>query len=132
MALEETKRTRLDLCADALLLHAADNVATALRTLQPGQNVQIQGQGTETTCSCVVYESIAMCHKFALRDIARGELVIKYGESIGCATSDIRKGNHVHIDNLSSLRAIGAVRLATCTIVGPADLMQCAKSHERR
>lgn len=41
-------------------------------------------------------------HKFALRDIAKGEYVIKYGEIIGRATADIRAGEWVHTHNLAS------------------------------
>jgi len=97
--------------ADALVLHAADNVATALHALQPGQTVRVEG--TITTVDCVVYDTIALCHKFALRDIARGEVVVKYGESIGRASSDIPKGAHVHVHNLRSMRAGGLVRLVS-------------------
>ena len=35
---------------------------------------------------------IAKGHKFARRDIKMGETVIKYGEIIGRATSDIKEG----------------------------------------
>ncbi len=41
-------------------------------------------------------------HKIALRDIAEGENVIKYGHSIGVATKQIVKGDHVHVHNLKS------------------------------
>lgn len=41
-------------------------------------------------------------HKFALRDIPKGEYVIKYGEIIGRATSDIKKGEWVHTHNVKS------------------------------
>ncbi len=43
---------------------------------------------------------IPMGHKRALRDIKKGEYVIKYGEIIGVATKDIKKGEHVHSHNL--------------------------------
>ena len=32
---------------------------------------------------------------------------MKYGEEIGMASSDIQKGEHVHIHNLESMRARG-------------------------
>ena len=37
-------------------------------------------------------DKISAGHKFALRDISAGEYVIKYGEIIGRATEDIKKG----------------------------------------
>ncbi len=39
-------------------------------------------------------------HKYALVDIKAGEKVIKYGNPIGHATVDIKKGDHVHTHNL--------------------------------
>ena len=41
-------------------------------------------------------------HKFALRDIAAGENIIKYGMPIGRATRGIRKGEHVHTQNMKT------------------------------
>ena len=41
-------------------------------------------------------------HKYALRDIAVGEYVIKYGEIIGRATQNIAKGEWVHTHNVKS------------------------------
>lgn len=39
-------------------------------------------------------------HKYALRDIRAGENIIKYGNPIGHATTDIKKGEHVHSHNI--------------------------------
>ena len=110
MAPASAEPARSNPSADALVLHAADNVATALHALQPGQTVRVQG--TTQRGDCVVHDTIALCHKFALRDIARGEVVVKYGESIGRASSDIREGAHVHVHNLRSMRAGDLVRVA--------------------
>ena len=41
-------------------------------------------------------------HKFALREIAAGEYVIKYGEIIGRATQKIAEGEWVHTHNVKS------------------------------
>ena len=41
-------------------------------------------------------------HKYALRDIKAGEPVIKYGNPIGIATADIKKGEHVHTHNVKT------------------------------
>ena len=38
-------------------------------------------------------------HKYALRDIKKGENIIKYGNPIGHATEDIKAGEHVHSHN---------------------------------
>ncbi len=41
-------------------------------------------------------------HKYAIRDIAAGENIIKYGNPIGHATANIKKGEHVHTHNLKT------------------------------
>ncbi len=41
-------------------------------------------------------------HKYALRDIKCGENIIKYGNPIGHATEDIKKGDHVHSHNVKT------------------------------
>lgn len=41
-------------------------------------------------------------HKYALKDIASGETIVKYGNPIGHATSDIKKGDHVHSHNMKT------------------------------
>lgn len=41
-------------------------------------------------------------HKYAVRDIKKDENIIKYGFPIGHATTDIKKGEHVHTHNLKT------------------------------
>ncbi len=41
-------------------------------------------------------------HKYALRNIKKGEQVIKYGFPIGVATKEINTGEHVHSHNLKT------------------------------
>lgn len=41
-------------------------------------------------------------HKYAIRDISEGEEIVKYGQPIGFASADIKKGEHVHSHNLKT------------------------------
>ena len=41
-------------------------------------------------------------HKLALRDIAAGEKIVKYGFPIGIATTDIKAGDWVHVHNVKT------------------------------
>lgn len=41
-------------------------------------------------------------HKYAVKDIKKGESIIKYGYPIGHATCDIKEGEHVHTHNLKT------------------------------
>ena len=40
----------------------------------------------------------------ALADIRKGDTVWKYGQDIGKAVADIKKGEHVHVHNLKTKR----------------------------
>lgn len=74
-----------------------DMVAVALKPLKAGETVSY-GDGEIT-----LRDDLPMGHKAALRDIRKGEAVIKYGFPIGEATEDIPKGGHVHTHNLHTL-----------------------------
>lgn len=90
---------------DAIMIHEKDNVATALRDIRPNEKVVI-GMGDQSS-EIQVQQSIPYGHKFAVRDIPRGEDILKYGEVMGRATQDIAEGTHAHIHNIESLRGRG-------------------------
>ena len=46
--------------------------------------------------------NLADGHKYALCDIKAGENIIKYGNPIGHATIDIKKGEHIHTHNMKT------------------------------
>jgi altronate dehydratase small subunit len=91
----------------ALVLDKKDNVATAIRQLENGNSVSVKIE--DSIAEIVVLQSIPFGHKFALRDIQKGERIIKYGEIIGQATIEIRKGEHVHIHNVEGLKGRGDI-----------------------
>ena len=78
-----------------------DNVATALEPLEAGRRLELNGHVV------TVGEAIASGHKIAVRAIAAGEPVIKYGSAIGVASAEIPAGAHVHTHNLASTRGRG-------------------------
>ena len=79
---------------DAVHLHPSDNIFVAARNLETGERVTVGGLNVELA------ESIRIGHKIAVRRIAAGESVLKYGHSIGSATCDIEPGTAVHSHNL--------------------------------
>lgn len=89
----------------AIKLSDRDNVATSLEEIEPGTYVEIR-QGAETN-KVKALEKIPFGFKVAITDIARGSHIIKYGQSIGIASSDISRGNQVHIHNLEGTRGRG-------------------------
>jgi altronate dehydratase small subunit len=91
-----------DASADAIQLSSEDNVATVLRAVNAGETLSIRTGTTQE--SLLAREAIPLCHKVSLRSIAPGAAILKYGETIGAATTAIAAGTHVHIHNLQSQR----------------------------
>lgn len=89
---------------DAIVLDLRDNVATAVKPLKSGQQVNINVNGERVTL--VINEDVPFGHKFAIKTIAKGEEVIKYGEVIGIATQKIQRGCYVHIHNIIGRRGV--------------------------
>jgi altronate dehydratase small subunit len=89
----------------AIAIKSEDNVATAIRDLAAGE-VALIGVEDETM-TLPVRLDIPFGHKLALRSIAAGEDILKYGTVIGRATRDILPGDHVHVHNVESLRGRG-------------------------
>ena len=98
----------------AILLHATDNVAVARVPLAKGQQLQIAGK------VLTVRSAIPSGHKVALRTIAPGEHVFRYGHAIGAATGRIEAGDHVHTHNLEFQE----------DIAGRADNCSCGESDQ--
>ena len=74
-------------------IHPADNVAVALADIAKGESITIDG------ISVTAAEDVARGHKIALADIAEGAAVVKYGNPIGNAKTDIKAGEWVHVHN---------------------------------
>jgi altronate hydrolase len=77
-----------------ILLHPGDNVVIARVAVGAGQSVEA-GPFTLTA-----RDFIPPGHKLAIKGIASGEPVYRYGNLIGFATRPIEPGQHVHEHNL--------------------------------
>jgi len=88
----------------AVRVHLSDSVATALDHLEAG-DVVVVSERDGTGFAVTLLEPVPFGHKVAVRAIAQGEDVIKYGESIGEATASIPRGGYVHTHNVASRRA---------------------------
>src|ERR1041385_6247015 len=79
----------------AIHLHPSDNVASARVPIPEGAEVRVDGH------SIIAAAAIPAGHKVALRAVAPGEMVLRYGQAIGRAKGPIAAGQHVHTHNLS-------------------------------
>jgi altronate dehydratase small subunit len=83
---------------NALILDKMDNVATLLSEVHAGDRVSIKG----SDCEIIAHETICFGHKIALFNLSPNNAIIKFGQNIGIATSEINIGDWVHIHNISS------------------------------
>lgn len=84
--------------------NVGDFVGVAVRDLVRDEDVEGWCMQNDETLRVKVTENIPLGHKIALRGVKMESQVIKYGVSIGLATTDISVGDHVHIHNLRSSR----------------------------
>ena len=77
-------------------IHNNDSVAVAVEPLKAGETVTVNEE------QITLLNDIPAGHKFALKDIAQKENIIKYAYPIGHAKVDIKKGEHIHTHNTKS------------------------------
>ena len=87
---------------NALIIDLKDSVAVAIEPIAKGSEINYK-VGDEVK-SLTALDDIQIYHKFAIRDMVKGEPVVKYGEHIGIAGTDIKAGQHVHVHNVESHR----------------------------
>lgn len=78
-----------------------DNLVTCLRDVTKGEKISVDGD------EITVNENIPIFHKLAISDIEEGGYCYKYGQIIGTATKEIKKGDYVHVHNCESTRGRG-------------------------
>ena len=86
---------------NALLIDDIDNVVTCVAEVSAGSDVYYR-KGSEIL-SLKAEEDIPYCHKIALKDLAEGEEVLKYGEMIGRTNQPIARGHWVSDKNIYSV-----------------------------
>lgn len=88
---------------NSILIDAKDNVAVATEEIAQHDNICFFEPGGMRKQLTAV-DAITIYHKFATETIAIGCPIIKYGEHIGIAATEIKPGMHVHAHNVKSVR----------------------------
>lgn len=78
-----------------ITIHPLDNVAVALRDLDAGETIALDGGDT-----LILRDAVPRGHKVALCSLAPQAMIVKYGLPIGHALTAIAAGDHVHAHNL--------------------------------
>ncbi len=81
-----------------LVINEKDNVGVLLENAEVGDKCSYKINDIQ------ILEDIEFGHKIALEDIAKDEIVYKYGEEIGFALEEISTGTWVHNHNMGCRR----------------------------
>jgi altronate hydrolase len=76
-----------------LRVHPEDNVAVALKDLDKGDRLNVDGN------EVVLREIVAGKHKFALNNLESGSEILMYGIMVGKAARKIQKGERISTEN---------------------------------
>jgi len=103
----------------AMKMNPVDTVAVCIQDINAGDEISVpqnrtsddESHGSSSSLAnsarlsdaftLTANQDITMPHKIALKDIQPGEAIHKYAQVIGYATKEIKKGDWVHIHNVS-------------------------------
>ena len=87
-----------------LIHEKADSVGVATVELRAGETAKGLYMDSQEEVKVQTLCDIPLGHKIAMIDHKVGDSVIKYGADIGKVVAEIKKGGHVHIQNLKTRR----------------------------
>ena len=82
--------------ASYLKINPADSVVVCLQAKKKGEIIEVDGQ------QITVCQDIPAGHKVLIKDVKKGEDIIKYGYPIGHACEDLKAGEWVNENNLKT------------------------------
>jgi (2R)-sulfolactate sulfo-lyase subunit alpha len=93
---------------NSILIHKPkDDVGVAVADLKAGEEIGVVTLEGESIGQIVMTNDVPLGHKVAMHDLPKDKHIIEYGREIGYALSAIKRGEHVHIHNIRSLRWAG-------------------------
>ncbi len=88
-----------------VLHEAKDTVAVVVvEGVKAGQTLTGWIMDEDRKVELVAQQDIPIGHKLALKDMAIGDTVYKYGIDIGRVVAPIRAGEHAHVHNIKTKR----------------------------
>ncbi|HYG44879.1 MAG TPA: UxaA family hydrolase [Bordetella sp.] len=89
----------------AVLHDAKDTVAVAVvEGLKAGTELNAWIMDEDKIIHLKALQDIPIGHKVALKDMAVGDTVFKYGTDIGKVVEPIKTGQHAHVHNIKTKR----------------------------
>ena len=92
--------------APDFLVHGSDDTVgvVVVETVKAGAALSGLDMEAGRSLHIDALADIPLGHKIALKDLAEGETVLKYGHDIGKAVAAVKAGDHVHVHNMKTKR----------------------------
>ncbi|MCG8639309.1 MAG: UxaA family hydrolase [Desulfobacterales bacterium] len=87
-----------------LIHEESDSVGVATVDIKAGQTATGLYMDSQAQVTIDALDDIPLGHKLAMIDHRVDDSVIKYGSDIGKVVAEIKKGGHVHTQNLKTRR----------------------------
>ena len=85
---------------DLIIHDEKDNVGVVvIEKTKKGQECSAWIMENDKTIKVHSTNEVPLGHKIALKDLAEGDTILKYGHDIGKVVKSIKKGDHVHVHN---------------------------------
>lgn len=83
----------------------ADSVGVVVvEGVQAGETLTGWIMDQDKTIQIKALDNVPIGHKLAIKELAAGDTVIKYGVDIGRAIAPIKVGEHLHVHNVKTKR----------------------------
>jgi (2R)-sulfolactate sulfo-lyase subunit alpha len=88
------------------VLHDARDTVAVVVTEGVKAGMELQGwiMDEDRMVNLVARQDIPIGHKVALKDMAPGDTVLKYGIDMGKVVGPIKAGEHAHVQNIKTKR----------------------------
>jgi (2R)-sulfolactate sulfo-lyase subunit alpha len=87
-----------------LVHERSDTVGVATVDIKKGETIKGLYMDSQKKITVKALANIPLGHKIALKEHKEGDTVLKYGHDIGRVAAPIKKGEHVHTQNLKTKR----------------------------
>jgi len=88
---------------DIIIHDKKDNVVViVIEKINKDQNCECWIMEDDSSTKVKSISEIPLGHKIALKDLAEGDTILKYGHDIGKVVKSIKKGEHVHVHNVKT------------------------------
>lgn len=88
---------------NSVIIDSTDNVGVVIESIKKGEEISYFDSRNQNI-RLIAREDIPIYHKFSICDIQANEVIVKYGQHIGQASTFIMQGQHVHTHNINSVR----------------------------